>query len=175
MTDEIVYMKPTKDLFDYIVEADYGVQLSDSEGYSYFINECLQYGTPVICTNFPSAKESIVNGENGYVLNMSLSNLNISKIYNFIPNNFKYKEKGKISDWDKILNKKISKKSQKNTKVYKITPLTDYEDKKPEYILTPENLSNNKAKRGISYYIKDKNRAKIIKESGLATVKEVDV
>lgn len=173
--DEIVYMKPTKDLFDYIVEADYGVQLSDSEGYSYFINECLQYGTPVICTNFPSAKESVVNGENGYILNMSLSNLNISKTYNSIPNKFKYTEKGKISDWDKILNKKSIQKKSKKIKVYKITPLEDYEDKKPEYILTPENLSNNKAKKGISYYIKDESRAKTIKESGLATVKEVDV
>ena len=57
--DEFVYMNPTRDIFDYIAEVDYGVQLSDTEGYSYFINECLQYGTPVICTNFPSAYESV--------------------------------------------------------------------------------------------------------------------
>lgn len=38
--EEIVYMQPSHDFMDYIVEADYGVQLSDTEGYSYFINEC---------------------------------------------------------------------------------------------------------------------------------------
>lgn len=173
--DEIVYMNPTRDIFDYIAEADYGVQLSDTEGYSYFINECLQYGTPVICTNFPSAYEIMEDEVNGYILDMDLSNLNIDKIVNNIPNKFKYTEKGKVNDWTKLLNKKSIQKKSKKIKVYKITPLEDYEDKKPEYILTPENLSNNKAKRGISYYIKDESRAKIIKESGLATVKEVDV
>ena len=60
--EEIVYMKPSHDFWDYIKEADYGVQLSDTEGYSYFINECLQYETPVLCTNFPSAYESVKDG-----------------------------------------------------------------------------------------------------------------
>ena len=77
--EEIVYMKPSHNFFDYIVEADYGVQLSDTEGYSYFINECLEYGTPVLCTNFPSAYESIEDEKNGYILDMQLSNLNINK------------------------------------------------------------------------------------------------
>ena len=91
--EEIVYMKPSHDFFDYIKEADYGVQLSDTEGYSYFINECLQYGTPVICTNFPSAYESVENEKNGYILDMNLSNLDINKIINNIPKNFLYEEK----------------------------------------------------------------------------------
>ena len=34
--EEVVYMKPSYDFWDYIKEADYAVQLSDTEGYSYF-------------------------------------------------------------------------------------------------------------------------------------------
>ena len=66
--EEIIYMQPRYDLFDYIKEADYGVQLSDTEGYSYFVNECLQYGTPMITTNFDSVYESVEDGKNGYIL-----------------------------------------------------------------------------------------------------------
>ena len=40
--EEFIFMQPRYDIWDYIKEADYGVQLSDTEGYSYFVNECLQ-------------------------------------------------------------------------------------------------------------------------------------
>lgn len=80
--EEIIYMQPRYDLFDYIKRSDYGVQLSDTEGYSYFVNECLQYGTPMITTNFDSVFESVEDGVNGYILDMDLSNLDIDKIMN---------------------------------------------------------------------------------------------
>lgn len=171
--NEIVYMSPTRDIFDYIAEADYGVQLSDTEGYSYFINECLQYGTPVICTNFPSAYESVEDGVSGYILNMDLSNLNIDKIVNNIPNKFKYTEKCKISDWTKLLNKKVEVPKKK----YKVEALQDYTDKRPElmicnqdYIFKIDNLGNANIKKGNVYYLDNDNRAKEIAESGLAKV-----
>lgn len=169
--DEIVYMNPTRDIFDYIVEADYGVQLSDTEGYSYFINECLQYGTPVLCTNFPSAYEIMEDGVNGYILDMKLSNLNISKIVNDIPNNFKYTEKGKVSNWTKLLDKKTNTKQ----KFYKIIAITDYEDKKPGFILN-KNINNNifEVVKGTEYYVSSEERAKEIKKSKLAIVEEIE-
>lgn len=122
--EEIIYMKPSHDFFDYIVEADYGVQLSDTEGYSYFINECLQYGTPVITTNFPSVCESVEDGTNGYILDMNLSNLDIDKLMNNIPKNFKYEEKCKEKDWIDLIDKKI-----KGGNKMKIRALIDYKDK----------------------------------------------
>ena len=167
--DEIVYMNPTRDIFDYIIEADYGVQLSDTEGYSYFINECLQYGTPVICTNFPSAYEIMEDGINGYILDMDLSNLDIDKIINNIPNNFKYTEKCKISDWSKLLDKKTTIKQN----FYKITATSDYEDKKPGFILDKK-INNDifDVTKGMQYYISNEERAKEIKDSGLAIVEK---
>lgn len=171
--DEIVYMSPKSDIFDYIVEADYGVQLSDTEGYSYFINECLQYGTPVICTNFPSAKESVENGVSGYILNMDLSNLDIDKIVNNVPTKFKYIEKGKLSDWTKLLNKKVPMQKKK----YKVEALQDYVDKRPELILDYDikydQIGNAKIKDGDIYYLADDDRAKEIKKSEFAKVEKI--
>ena len=171
--DEIVYMNPTKDIFDYIVEADYGVQLSDTEGYSYFINECLQYSTPVICTNFPSAYEIMEDGVNGYILDMELSNLDIDKIINNIPKNFKYTERCKTSDWSKFLNKRVEIPKKK----YKVEALQDYTDKRPELILDYDikydQLGNAKIKAGDIYYLADDNRAKEIEKSEFAKVKKI--
>lgn len=175
--EEIVYMKPSHDFMDYIAEADYGVQLSDTEGYSYFINECLQYGTPVICTNFPSAYESVKDGINGYILDMNLSNLDIEKIVNNIPKSFEYKEKCTEKDWIKLLNKKAERKKKE---MYKIIAKQNYKDKRPELI---EEYQNKEIKynqdgsvsveEGDIYIVNDTDRAKQIEESGLATVIEI--
>ena len=175
--EEIVYMKPSHDFFDYIKESDYGVQLSDTEGYSYFINECLQYGTPVICTNFPSAYESVANGKNGYIVDMNLSNLDINKIVNNIPKDFIYKEKCNEEDWIELLNKKIERK---NKCMYKIIAKQDYTDKRPELIenycngkeIEFNEQGNAKIKKNDIYYVNDNTRAMQIKESGLAEVEE---
>ena len=175
--EEIVYMKPSHDFFDYIKEADYGVQLSDTEGYSYFINECLQYGTPVICTNFPSAYESVENEKNGYILDMNLSNLDINKIINNIPKNFLYKEKCSEKDWIALINKKVERK---NKNMYKVIAKQDYTDKRPELIenycdgkkIEFNDEGNAKIKKNDIYYVKDTTRAMQIKESGLAEVEE---
>ena len=175
--EEIVYMKPSYDFWDYIKEADYGVQLSDTEGYSYFINECLEYGTPVIATNFPSVYESLTDGTNGYILDMQLSNLNIDKIVNNIPNKFSYKEKCKEEDWIKLLNKK--KERSKN--MYRVIAKQDYTDKKPELIeeynrgqaIKYNAEGNASIKKDDIYLVNDSNRAKEIKDSGLAKVEKV--
>lgn len=174
--EEIVYMQPSHDFWDYIVEADYGVQLSDTEGYSYFINECLEYGTPVICTNFPSAYESVQDGVNGYILDMNLSNLDVDKILNKIPKNFEYIEKCNENDWIKILDIKKERKID----MYKIKPKQDYIDKKPELIekcygkkIEYDGEGNAKIKKDNVYLVSNKERATQIKESGLADVEEI--
>ena len=157
--EEIVYMKPSYDFWAYIKEADYGVQLSDTEGYSYFINECLQYETPVITTN------------------MELKNLDINKIVNKIPNNFGYKEKCTEKDWIKVLNKK----KERNKNMFKITAKQDYTDKRPELIedynkgkeVKYNGEGNAIIKQNDVYLINDSARAKKIQESGLAEVKEI--
>ena len=177
--EEVIYMKPSHDFMDYITEADYGVQLSDTEGYSYFINECLQYGTPVITTNFPSVYESVEDGVNGYILDMDLKNLDIDKIVNNIPKDFTYKEKCTEKDWIKLLNKKVERK---NKEMYKIIAKQNYKDTRPELIEEYQNKDKEieynsdgslAIKEGDIYIVNDVDRAKQIEESGLAIVIEV--
>lgn len=85
-----VYRQTRLDIIDYIADADYLVQLSDTEGYSYSILEALCAGTPVIITDFPSAKEmQVENGVNGFILPMDMSDIPIQKIYKGLKR-FKY-------------------------------------------------------------------------------------
>lgn len=114
--EEIIYMKPTLDIIPYLADADYGVQLSDTEGYSYFVNECLQYGTAVIATKFDSVHESVIDGVNGYILDMDMKNIDIDKIVNHIPKNFNYEPKCKIEDWYNLFDKKTKIKKKKPIK-----------------------------------------------------------
>lgn len=175
--EEVVYMKPSYDLWGYIKEADYGVQLSDTEGYSYFINECLQYGTPVLCTDFPSVYESVEDGINGYILDMDLKNLDVDKIVNNIPKDFTYKEKCSEKDWIKLLDKKVERK---RSKMFKVIAKQDYKDKRAELIeeykdkeINYDELGNALIKEGDIYIISNLERAKQIEESGLAVVIEM--
>ena len=70
------------DIIDFIANADYLVQLSDTEGYSYSIVEALSVGTPVICTAFAVAEEQgIVNGKTGFILPMDMSDIPVDAIY----------------------------------------------------------------------------------------------
>jgi len=87
----IIYMKPRLDIIDYIADADYLVQLSDTEGYSYSIIEALSVGTPVIITDLPVCKEmGVVNGKNGYILPFDMSRIPVQEIYRGLPA-FQYK------------------------------------------------------------------------------------
>ena len=69
-------------VLDFIADADYLVQLSDTEGYSYSVVEALSVGTPVIATAFAVAEEQgIVNGKTGFILPMDMSEIPIDAIY----------------------------------------------------------------------------------------------
>ena len=90
----IIYMKPRLDIRDYIADADYLVQLSDTEAFSYSVLESLTVGTAVIVTNIPCFEEmGVKNGINGYILDFSMENIPIEEIYKNIPK-FTYKYVG---------------------------------------------------------------------------------
>lgn len=82
----VIYMTPRLDIRDYIADADYLVQLSDTEAFSYSILESLCLGTPVIITNIPSSIEmGVKTSLNGYILDFSMKNIPIMDIYEKIP------------------------------------------------------------------------------------------
>ena len=97
----VAIMPHRLDILDFIADADYLVQLSDTEGYSYSIVEALSVGTPVICTAFPVAEEQgIVNGKNGFILPFNMENLPIAAIYKGVR---KFKVEPRESHYEEVL------------------------------------------------------------------------
>ena len=97
----VVLMKPRYDIRDYIADADWLVQLSDTEGYSYSILEALCLGTPVIVTDLPSNWEmQIRDWENAIVLPMDMSEIPILRIRN-CRKGFRYRPRE--DNWANIL------------------------------------------------------------------------
>lgn len=80
---QVIFHGYKENLTNEIKNADYLVSLSDTEGFSYSTYEALQLLTPCIVTNYPSAKEQIEDGVNGWILDFNLK------------------------DWEKILQKQI--------------------------------------------------------------------
>lgn len=123
-SDFFIARKPKLNIINDIAEADYLVQLSDSEGYCYSIVEALSVGTPVICTNIPVLKEIGVSKNNSYILNLDMFNINVDKIYKEIPKvtNYKAPECLLINYIDKIKSKYEEEKRMK----YKVRALDTY-------------------------------------------------
>ncbi len=86
----IFWRKRRLDVIDFIADADYLVQLSDTEGEPYALNEALSVGTPVIVTDFPAAREmGVQNGVNGWILPMDMQELPLDSIVKGVKK-FKY-------------------------------------------------------------------------------------
>lgn len=82
----IVYKPPSLDILNYIADADYLVQLSDSEAYCYSVVEALSVGTPVIVTDCPVFKEiGVENGKNGFIVPFDMTDIPIEDIYKGVP------------------------------------------------------------------------------------------
>lgn len=130
----VVYMQPRLDIRDYIADADYLVQLSDTEAWCYSVLEALSLHTPVIVTPIPSFKEmEVKNGVNGYILPFDMKDIPVNDIYNKIPVNFEYEPPKDI--YDKLLLK--GKKTYKPEKKVWIKALRTYFDVEENEIKHP--------------------------------------
>ena len=126
---EVILMQPTFDIYDYMADADYLVQLSDTEALCLAVRESLSVGTPVIVTDIPGF-DYIEDGVLGYKVNLDMSNVDIDKIYNHIPK-VKWKEnKDEILEkWFEKLGKPVEiDKPLNEMKKVKIKILIDYTD-----------------------------------------------
>lgn len=111
----VCYMQPRQDISHFIKEADYLVQLSDEgEGFGYAPVESLCLGTPVIVTPCTAFKEiGVINGENGYIVNFDLSNIDLLTIYK---NVLKFKYEPPRTYWEDVLQK--GEKEEEEMKKY---------------------------------------------------------
>lgn len=144
---EVIFMQPTLDIYDYVVDADYVVQLSDTEAFCYTVHESLQYGTPVIVTDIDGFKDVVKDGYNGYKFKLNMSNVNktmLNKIINNIPKDFTYDEKFEELEnkWFKVLGDPVEKEineEELHTSV-KIEVQDYYYDKKLKKDLKPGDI-----------------------------------
>jgi glycosyltransferase involved in cell wall biosynthesis len=90
--------------FEQINQADYLVQLSDTEGFAYSVYEALQVKTPCLITPFASGKEQITDGENGYILPFDMKGIDLNKILNKIPKFTEFNEIGSEQSWIDFFN-----------------------------------------------------------------------
>ena len=100
---------------DYFTMADYIVQLSDSEAWSYTVLEALTQKVPVIVTPFPSGAEmGIIDGYNGYVVPFDMK-FDVRRLLEVPEFEYDYDNDAIIEQWRKLIAKKPIKTKQRAT------------------------------------------------------------
>lgn len=122
-----IYMKPRLDVWKWISQADYLVQLSDTEACSYAINEALYRNIPVIVTPLPYLEEiGVKDGVNSYIMEFDCSN--IEHIVENITNVPKFGFKQMKDIYGKILAKGKSKYEERRKKIVMFKCNRPYKD-----------------------------------------------
>lgn len=151
----MVNMGIREDIQPYIKRADYLVQLSDSEAWSYSMLEALINKTPVICCPFGSAEEmGIKDGVNGYVVPFDMG-FDVHKLLNVPSMSFDYDHEGIKKAWEKVL---TDKKKNKGIKVRIIQTYFD-------------TLLNRKVSAGENLYM-TRERANTIIHAGFGEIRK---
>lgn len=120
----IVYKRPEYNILPYIQEADYLVQLSDTESWGYSIHEALLLGTPIITTPIPILEELEITEEQSIVLPFDMKEIQLEKIFKGLPP-FEYNiKKDKWSDF--MANGKSTYKPR-TKKTYKVQATEQYQ------------------------------------------------
>lgn len=96
----MIRREPRMDITSYIADADYLVQLSDTEAYCYSVVEALCLGTPVIVTPCEAFNEIGINEKNSIVIPFDMSEIPVEKIQEGLAP-FKYTPKK--DNWGKLL------------------------------------------------------------------------
>jgi len=126
ISPHIKIMKPTLDIMNEIIKADFLIQLSDNEGYCYSVVEALQNGIPVIKTPIPVFDEIGLDDTNSITLNFDCSNCQevIEKIIN---TEFNFKYIAKKDCWDTILEPGDSQYQKDLSRLYIVEATGTYE------------------------------------------------
>lgn len=126
-SENVIFMKPRLDVSYWLEQADYLVQLSDTEACSYAINEALYRNIPIIVTPLPYLKEiGIEDKINSYIMEFDCSNINdIVKNINNKPS-FQFK---KLEDsYNNILNKTKSYYEEEKNMKARVKALKKFEE-----------------------------------------------
>lgn len=153
----VVFMRPRLDIQSYIKDADYLVQLSDTEAYCQSVAEALLLGTPVIVTPLPVYKEIGLTAKNSIKVPFEMDDIPIDKIVKGLPE-FTYKVKKDA--WNELLGEnKSTYENERDLPVY-IQPVKRYYDLQEGRIL----------RKGDRPYIVTKERAMQLGQRGFIEI-----
>ena len=125
------------DIQPYIAKADYLVQLSDSEAYSYSLLEALTNETAVICTPFLSATESgVIDGVNGYIVPFDMS-FDVAKLLNVPKFKDEHSNKEIIKSWRDLIGRTKRTHDNNPDKPVTIRALKEYTDVQLNRLIEP--------------------------------------
>lgn len=122
----VKYMPPTLDINTQLAQADYVVQLSDSESYCYTMIEALMLGVPVIVTPWNCLQELKVTEEYGFILPFDMQNIPVQEIYN---KHFDFHYNPPTDCWNTILSPGPSVYQEELNTLYKVEALKIYSEK----------------------------------------------
>ena len=122
----VIYMPPTLDINTQLAQADYVVQLSDSESYCYTMIEALLLHIPVIVTPWKCLKELGVTEKYGFILPFNMKNIPIKEIYE---KRFNFDYQPPKDCWDEILEPGYSQYQYDLKCQYKVRATNLYKEK----------------------------------------------
>lgn len=120
----VKYMPPTLDINTQLAQADYVVQLSDSESYCYTMIEALLLHVPVIVTPWGCLKELGITEEYGFILPFDMKNIPVKEIYE---KRFNFDYQPPQDRWNEILEPGESQYQKDIKTLYKVKALNTYE------------------------------------------------
>jgi glycosyltransferase involved in cell wall biosynthesis len=127
--ENMIYCGMKLDIRSYIAKADYLVQLSGSEAFSYSLLESLECCTPVIVTPLPqNAEMGIVDGYNGYIVPLNVESFDVKKILNVPKFDFKHDNDAIIERWRKLLGNTKPTRDYQPDKLVEVEVISKYRD-----------------------------------------------
>lgn len=147
---------------EFIAKADYLVQLSDAEAYSYSILEALVNNTAVIVTPFESAKEQgVVDGQNGYIVPFDM-NFDVQKLLNVPKFEFTYDNEPIIKQWREIFGNKKPKHDYDPEEGVSVRATQDYYD-----VVLRKNIQRD------SIIVVDEYRAEVLVKANVGVIYDI--
>ena len=123
----VKYRDPELNIYNYLKNSDYVVQLSDTESYCYTMIEALSLGTPIIVCDWPILKELKIDNQYGFILPFDMKNLPIQEIYN---RNFNFKYTPPLDNWNSFLDNSPSTYLKEISCKYEVEALDTYKKEK---------------------------------------------
>lgn len=132
MTNEpqnMIYCGLRLDIKPFIAKADYLVQLSGSEAFSYSLLEALEQQTPVIVTPLEQNKDmDIIDGENAYIVPFEVDGFDVKKILKVPKFTYRHYNDCIIEQWRKLLGDTTPQGGYKPKKTVKVKVTVQYKD-----------------------------------------------